>query len=300
MTGKAVLATGMKLVEPLVCAGLKSVLKIPDGAVDAAVRWVKDRFTDHSELLTKAIATANERAWQAVALALAADTLLGKAVGVFRDGDLKTVQAQIRELLAATDFGPDADPDRLRVRACKELDLLMQEGRFGLKGVELTSLDLTRFASPAKVADDAHRAVHAIAGQIEGDAPHLARGLTLTSPAGGTPLLAAVFAYFLRRQIAANTELAHELVYDQVRQLTHKQQAGFANIESILEERGVELLHGLKTVANAIGREKTVSQEVPEIAEVLSETVRRGEVLSQPVRSFKYTQQESNLQPSVP
>jgi hypothetical protein len=39
---------------------------------------------------------------------------------------------------------------------------------------------------------------------------------------------------------------------------------------------------------------------VPEIAGVLSETVRCGEVLSQPVRSFKYTQKDSNLQPSVP
>lgn len=55
-----------------------------------------------------------------------------------------------------------------------------------------------------------------------------------------------------------------------------------------------------QTVANVSGQERTGSADVPEIARVLTETVRRGEVPSHPVQSFKYTQKYSNLQPSVP
>jgi integrase len=55
-----------------------------------------------------------------------------------------------------------------------------------------------------------------------------------------------------------------------------------------------------QTGANVIGQEKAGAAEVPDIAGVLSEPVRCGEVASRPVRSIKYTQQESNLQPSVP
>ena len=61
--------------------------------------------------------------------------------------------------------------------------------------------------------------------------------LLLAPPGGGTPLLAAAFAYFLRRQIAANPELARELTQDQLRLLSQKQQAGFANLETALGDK---------------------------------------------------------------
>ncbi len=242
---KTVVASGLKLCEPLICVGLKAVLQIPEGAVDAGIKWVKQRFTDHSLVLTNAVSTAHDRAWQAVALALAPDSFFSHVTNLFRDGDLKAVQKQIREFIAAADTGFEHTSAHLRANACKELERLKKDGRLATEGVELTSLDLTRFASAAKVADDAHRAIHHIAADLTADAPHLAQVLTLTPPGGGTPLLAAAFAYFLRREIATNAELARELTHDQLHLLTLKQQAGFANLELSLDSKWGELFETL-------------------------------------------------------
>ena len=92
------------------------------------------------------------------------------------------------------------------------MNQLKSAGRLGAD-VEWTSLDLTRFGSTAKLSDDAHRAVSQIAAELQTDAPHLFQVLTLAPP-GGTPLLATAFAFFLRRQIATNPELAIELTHD--------------------------------------------------------------------------------------
>ena len=239
---KAAVSSGFKLCEPLICVGLKAVLRIPDGVVEAGVKWVKERFTDHSVVITKAIATANDRAWQAVALALATDNLFSHVANLFRDGDLKAVQKQIREFVATSDSGIDVAAAGLRTKACDELLTHKKAVRFAFDEAELTSLDLTRFASAAKVADDAHRAVTFIAADLKDTAPHLAQVLALTPPGGGTPLLAAAFAYFLRREIATKPELARELLYDGVRLLTLKQQAGFSNLEQVIETKSDEVL----------------------------------------------------------
>ena len=155
------------VAEPLLSVGLKAILELP---VEELASWVKSRFTDHSAALPKAIAAANDRAWQAVGLALAGDTLLGR---IFRDGDLKAVQAQIRTFVTDADTGLDGQPAGLRARACDELNRLQRAGRLGANDVQFESLDLTRFGSTAKVADDALRAVQAIADDLKADAPHL-------------------------------------------------------------------------------------------------------------------------------
>ena len=239
MAVKAVASAGLKLCEPLVCFGLKTVLRLPDGVAVAiaekGVDWLKGRFADHSQALPRAVATAHDRAWQVVALALAGDTLLGRVANFFRDGDVKAIQTQIRRFVASADTGLDGTPDGLRVRACGELHELKKAGRL-TADVDLTPLDLARFASPATVAQDARAAVHAVAASLQADAPNLVRVLTLTPPAGGMPLLAVAFEYFLRRKIETNAELARGLLADQVRLLVLKQQAGFANLETLLGE----------------------------------------------------------------
>jgi len=200
---------------------------------------VKQRFTDHSEALPKAIAAANDRAWQALALALAGDSLLGTIFGRFRDSDMKAVRTQIRAFVDNSDSGLELSPAALRVKACEELNQLKSAGRLGAD-VEWTSLDLTRFGSTAKLSDDAHRAVSQIAAELQTDAPHLFQVLTLAPP-GGTPLLATAFAFFLRRQIATNPELAIELTHDGLRLLSQKQQAGFENLEQSLDSKWSKL-----------------------------------------------------------
>ena len=90
------------LAEPLICACLKSLLNIP---VEESVGWLKKRFTDHSGALPKAIAAANDRAWQALELALAGESLYESIRGRLRDADLKAVRDQIRNFVAEAETG---------------------------------------------------------------------------------------------------------------------------------------------------------------------------------------------------
>ena len=84
----ATLKSGFKAIaEPLICACLKSIVDIP---VEQAIGWGKKHFTDHSQSLSRAIATANDRTWQAVELAPTRRGWFEKIRGLFRNADTKS------------------------------------------------------------------------------------------------------------------------------------------------------------------------------------------------------------------
>ena len=106
----------MNVVGTLVAFGLRQVIgDTADQVVDYAGQAlpyarpvftaVKKCFTDHSQALPHALARANDRAWQAVGLALVGDGLFDRVKDLFRDGDLKGVRDQIKAFLAATPTG---------------------------------------------------------------------------------------------------------------------------------------------------------------------------------------------------
>ena len=84
------------------------------------------------------------------------------------------------------------------------------------------------------------------------EAPHLAELLT-TAPPGGTPLLVVAFAFFFRREIESNAELAHGLTYDLLRQLTDRQERGLAELEASLGSQVGTVVHRLDHLFDALG-----------------------------------------------
>src|SRR5580658_3462103 len=68
-----------------------------DLSADTFLDWLGNRFTDHSQALPKALGRANDRAWQAVGLALAGDGLIDRVKDLFRDRDLTAAREAIRE-----------------------------------------------------------------------------------------------------------------------------------------------------------------------------------------------------------
>src|SRR5207253_1623529 len=95
-----------------------------DLSADKLLGWLDDRFTDHARALPQALSRANNRAWQAVGLALAGDSLFERVKDLFRDRDLTALRDQIREFLASTPTGLETSAAGLRVRACDELTRL--------------------------------------------------------------------------------------------------------------------------------------------------------------------------------
>ena len=78
----------MSVFGSLIAFGFRQVLG--DG-IENVSRAVADRFRDHSGALRVAIQRAQERTWQALAIALAGDGLLDRVRVFFASGDDKGV-----------------------------------------------------------------------------------------------------------------------------------------------------------------------------------------------------------------
>ncbi len=83
----------MPLVSQLIAYGLRQVIGEP---ADAIVIAVVTRLTNPSQTLPKALASANDRAWQAVGIALAGDGFLDQIKVFFAGGVGRDVREQGR------------------------------------------------------------------------------------------------------------------------------------------------------------------------------------------------------------
>src|SRR4051812_35421600 len=86
----------MSLVKKLVCFGLRQAFGV---SVDKVVESVEQRFTDHAQTLPRALARANDRAWQALAIALAGNGFLDQLKVFFASGDDQGVREQVGRFL---------------------------------------------------------------------------------------------------------------------------------------------------------------------------------------------------------
>ena len=229
-------------------------------SADKLIKWAETQFTDHSRGLPAALAKANDRAWEAVGLALAGESLFGWVKDVFRNADMKGVRDQIKQFLDATPTGLEAAHPDARVKAAEEWSRLRKAGRFAVVQMPPAEVarrvgSMARHGDPARLTADAHRAVREEAEALRADAPHLADLLT-AAPAGGAPLLASAFAFFFRREVETNPELAAGLTFDYLRQISLKQEHGLELLnlrtEGILDQIDV-LFDALEKSFAALG-----------------------------------------------
>jgi tetratricopeptide (TPR) repeat protein len=207
-----------------------SVRHVFDVSADRLIEMIEKRLTDHGQILPKALAKANDQAWQAVGLALAGDGLFDRVRDVFRDADLKGVRDQIKKFLDQTPTGLENANASMRMKATEEWSRLRKEGRFAADTLSAAELGrrvatMERYGDPALMTVTALHVVKEAAEAVRAEAPHLADLLT-AAPDGGTPLLAAAFAFFFRRELESNAELAHGLSFDYLRQISVRQEHG--------------------------------------------------------------------------
>jgi hypothetical protein len=191
--------------------------------------FLTDRFTDHSQRLVIALRSANERAWQALEVALAGESLWNK----LDDADDKAFRQQVRVFLDATpleglpaqsaDDLPRSSADlsagrpavgggRPAVGASTEFrQLCLRELRAARRSGLLLAdplrpddlakraADFTRFDDPAALLEREGQALDGVAGELR-EAGHasLARLVSLR-PADGPPLLVRAVRFFFRR-----------------------------------------------------------------------------------------------------
>src|SRR5258708_770573 len=73
-----------------------------DKTGDAAIDFLTKRFTDHSQKLSNALQTANERAWKALEVALAGDSLWERCKTALASAEDRAFREQVQAFLEAS------------------------------------------------------------------------------------------------------------------------------------------------------------------------------------------------------
>ena len=105
----------MSITSSIISFGLRCVFR---ELSDQIVGVIEKRFTDHNQALPKALSQANNRAWEAVGLALTGKGLFTRIQDVFRDADMKGIRDQIKQFLDNTPTGLEYATANLQVEVC--------------------------------------------------------------------------------------------------------------------------------------------------------------------------------------
>ena len=227
----------MSLVGKLVCFGLAQAL---GEGTERLVAVIGERCADHTQALPRALARANDRAWQALALALAGNGLLDGVARLFATADVRALRAQVQPFLERCAAHFDQAPADFRKACLAELRDARQRGLLCVAalGPEEARRAAPAFASDSGAAIDAgQRAASALADDLAPHCPNLAQLLRRPTP-NGQPLLVVAFAFFLRREVETDEELARGLTFDGLRRLGADQAEGFAGLEHALGTLG--------------------------------------------------------------
>ncbi len=232
----------MSPITQLVGFGLRQVIgDYADGAVQV-VALIEQRFRDHRTTLPKALNHANQRAWQALGVALAGDGLLDRVKVFFASGDDKGVRQQVQLFLNGNALSFAGTPTDFRRDCLDDLQRLRKSGRLSTQQQSPQEFahqaaGFRCHADPQGLVEEARRAVDGVAEALAENYPKLARLLRTPTPAG-PPLLAAAFCYFFRREVETNDELAHGLFFDGLRQLSASQAKAFGEVGQALASLG--------------------------------------------------------------
>src|ERR1051325_3772509 len=166
----------MSLVFKLIGFGLRQVIGTVAGdeATEAAgtvVKVVEKRFTDHSQKLPKALARANDRAWQALSIALAGDTFLDKIKVFFASGDDKGIREQVRLFLQDKNIGFEGTSNDVRKKCLTELTKAKKAGLLSAQKLIASEVGqqaarFQRYADPKGMVDGAEQVIGQIAGDL--------------------------------------------------------------------------------------------------------------------------------------
>ena len=136
-------------------------------------------FTDHSQTLPKALAQANDRAWQAVSIALAGDGFLDQIKVFFASSDDKGIREQVRlflqdksigfeehRLISARNAWPNSSGKKGRIADAHAL---------APNDVAQRAADFRRYADPKGMVDGAEQVIGQIADEFASHYPNLAK-----------------------------------------------------------------------------------------------------------------------------
>jgi hypothetical protein len=223
-------------------------------AAEAAINFLGERFTDHSERLGEAMRRAHANAWRALEVALAGDSWWDRVkLSLARREDTHFREQVAAFLRAAPLTGLPGDVPEFRRKAFGELRAaskagVLAPGGLDPRGVARQAGEFARFADPQRLLEVEWQAVEEVsAGIREAGYPNLARFLGLR-PADNRPILVVAVRYFFRREIETDQQLFAGLSFARLEKLGEVQEAGYDALHAALDKHGARLAELLDEV----------------------------------------------------
>jgi hypothetical protein len=155
------------------------------------VRLVERHFFDHSQTLPKALARANDRAWQSLSIALVGNTFLDRMTLFFASGDDKGIREQVSLFLQDKTIAFESTSPDFRRRCVTELIKARKNGRLSAKHISGKVIanhaaSFRHYADLKGMVDGAHQVVSEMADGVAAEFPNLGQFLRSSSGPAAT------------------------------------------------------------------------------------------------------------------
>jgi len=256
----------MRIAQNLCALALKQLVggacklagvEVGESAVIGVVSVLTRHFLDNSRRLLEALREANERAWRAVEVALAGDSMWDRCKLVLASADEKAFREQVRPFLDGCSLAELQGRDTYRqiclteLRGARKVGLLT-EGTLEPDRLARQAGSFARFTEPEKVIDAEGEALGQMGDDLrQAGFANLAAFIELR-PRQGTPILVSAARYFFRRAVETDQTLFQGLAFARLEQLSQSSDAGFAALQRTLDEQGDRLLLVLGEVQAAV------------------------------------------------
>jgi serine/threonine protein kinase len=223
---------------------------------DQVVGFLTERFTDHSLLLTAALQSANDKAWTALEVSLAGDSLWERCKLLAARAEDKGFARQVRTFLDAVPLPELDDKMAFRQKCLEELRAarkarMLAGDTLDPRQLARQTADFARFGDPATLVEAEWRVVVGMADEMK-QAGYTSLAWFLSQrPRQGMPVLVVAVRYFFRRAVEEDQRLFRGLSFAKLEALSQAQEQGFACLSGALAQQGhrlEELLGDVKAV----------------------------------------------------
>jgi uracil-DNA glycosylase family 4 len=226
-------------------------------AIQGVVGFLTRHFLDHSQRLTEALQLTNERAWKALEVALAGDSLWDRCKLVLARGEEKAFRAQVQPFLDACPLAELHGRSAFRQSCLDELRAarkagVLTAGELSPPALARQAGAFARFGDPQGVLAAEQSALGEMADDLRQAGYEDLAAFVALRPQGGPPLLVVAARYFFRRAVEQDSALFQGLAFAQLEGLQQAQEAGFDALQRALAERGERLEQLLGEVGAAV------------------------------------------------
>ncbi len=273
-------------------------IQVGEHTVGSFVSFFEQRLTDHGLALTSALAGANDRAWKAVEIALAAESMW----------QLLTKTAEERGFANQLRLYLDSLPrQEVPDRACC-LQEIQKARAAGLLALNRSSADqlaaelghLARYANPGKVLEREREALGALATSLDGEGyPALGRLLRL-QPQPDQCVVVVAMRYFFRRAVESDEKLNRAFMVARWEGFQQAMGAGFSALHEALDCHADQietlLSQAQRYLVETHGKVHEIDERLVRMEQLLQELLRRHRMEGkqvQPQYSFSIQDESS-------